>query len=296
MRHRARRDAEARDVVGEIVANSSGRTRKLLFEHRRVRVNGRVARPADRVRAGDVVEIASASPPADLPPGLDLVHEDADVIVVRKAQNLLTIATPKERERTAFAYLSAHVKRTRPSAKIFVVHRLDKLASGLVVFAKTPGAKAGLQAQFAAHTVERIYVAVVSGRIAPPSGTLTSRIEEGEEGRVRETKSEKRGRRAITHYRVLEEGVKFSLVELKLETGRKNQIRVQLQGIGRPIAGDEPFGSRVDPIRRLALHARVLAFDHPRTGERLRFEDAIPPPFVGLVRSKPAPRTRSGNA
>lgn len=289
MKHRARRDAPIGEILAEMMPLSSGRTRKQLLEHRRVTVEGRVAAKASHpVKAGNEVEITPPRKPAELPAGLEIRHEDSDLVVARKSPGLLTIATPAEKEKTAYAYLSAHVKRLRPGAKIFVVHRLDKLASGLLVFAKSEETKAALQAQFEAHTVEREYVAIVEGRLRSEKGTLESRIEEAGPGRVRETRSASRGRVAITHYRVIEARGRFSLLELRLETGRKNQIRVQLEGIGAPIVGDAVYGSRIDPLARLALHARTLGFEHPGTGERLLFDDPVPPEFIRLVRAEPS--------
>jgi 23S rRNA pseudouridine1911/1915/1917 synthase len=287
MRQSARRDAPIGEILSEMLPGSSGRTRKQLLTHRRVRIGDRVATKAsDPVKKGDDVEIGPAKKPIELPSGLKLRHEDDEVIVVRKGDGLLTIATPTEKEKTAYAYLSAHVKTARPGAKIFVVHRLDKLASGLLVFAKSPEAKHALQAQFEAHTVERAYAAVIEGTLVGTAGTLVSQIEEGGVGRVHETKSPTRGREAITHWRLLEEGPKFTLLELKLETGRKNQIRVQLSGAGHAIVGDEMYGSRIDPIRRLALHARTLGFLHPATGRRLQFDEPVPGEFYRLVRGE----------
>src|SRR6266436_4659285 len=155
----------------------------------RVRVNGTIARRADTaLAAGDVVEIAARGPRAALPPGLALVYEDGDVIVVHKPAGLLTIATERERERTAYAHLMAYAGTRRPPVRVFVVHRLDRLASGLLVFATSPGAKRALQAQFAAHSVERTYLAVVEGRPARPEGTIASRLLDDAPGRVRETR------------------------------------------------------------------------------------------------------------
>jgi 23S rRNA pseudouridine1911/1915/1917 synthase len=196
--------------------------------------------------------------------------------VVDKPAGLLTIATERERVRTAYAFLTAHARVRRPPARVFVVHRLDRAASGLLVFATSPAAKQTLQAQFAAHDVERTYLAVVEGRLARPSGTITSRLLDDAPGHVRETHDLGRGRVAVTHWRVRRAGAGQTLLEIRLETGRRNQIRVHMTGIGHPIAGDAEYGARTDPFRRLALHAHVLGFDHPRSGDRLRFVSPAP--------------------
>src|SRR5436190_1298846 len=198
----------------------------------RVRVNGTIARRADTaLAAGDVVEIAARGPRAALPPGLALVYEDGDVIVVEKPAGRRTIATERERERTVYAHLMARARTGKPPARVFVVHRLDRLASGLLVFATSPGAKRALQAQFAAHTVERTYLAVVEGRPARPEGTIASRLLDDAPGRVRETARPGRGRAAVTRWRVLRGGARHTLLEVTLATGRRNQIRVHLAGL-----------------------------------------------------------------
>jgi 23S rRNA pseudouridine1911/1915/1917 synthase len=249
----------------------------------RVSVNGApVRRATAELAAGDVVEIGARVPPSTVPSRLVTRHEDADVIVVEKPAGLLTIATEQERKQTAYAQMMAHARARRPPGRIFIVHRLDRNASGLLVFAFTADAKQALQAQFAAHTVERTYLAVVEGRVARPEGTITTRLLDEVPGPVRETRDRTRGRPAVTHWRVRRTAGDLTLLEVRLETGRRNQIRVHLAGLGHPIAGDAVYGSRTDPFGRLALHASRLGFDHPRTGVRLRFVSPAPAAFTKL--------------
>src|SRR5689334_3189828 len=249
----------------------------------RISVNGVVERsPHAAVAAGDVIDVGRRSRSAALPHGLALVHADDDVIVVDKPAGLLTIATERERRRTVYAHLTARARQRDPSARVFVVHRLDRLASGLLVFATGVAAKRALQAQFAAHTVERTYLAVVGGRPARDGGTIVSRLVEDAPGRVRETRDPDRGRVAVTHWRVVRRGAELTLLEIRLETGRRNQIRVHLARLGHAIAGDAAYGAAVDPFGRLALHAHVLGFTHPRTDERLRFVSPAPRAFATL--------------
>jgi 23S rRNA pseudouridine1911/1915/1917 synthase len=277
VRHTVAQPGSLGACLAGLFREASGRTRKQILGGGRVRVNGAVVRSATaRLAAGDVVEIGARTPRPALPPGLVLVHEDEDVIVVEKPAGLLTIATERERVRTVYAHLMALAATRKPPARVFVVHRLDRRASGLLVFATSPGAKRALQAQFAAHTVERRYDAVVEGRPAHPEGTITSRLLDDAPGRVRETHDLRRGRTAVTRWRLRRSGAGHSLLEIHLETGRRNQIRVHLAGLGHPIAGDAQYGGRTDPFGRLALHASVLAFDHPRTGARLRFVSPAP--------------------
>jgi 23S rRNA pseudouridine1911/1915/1917 synthase len=269
--------------LARLLPQASGRTRKQLLGGGRIRVNGTITRSALAALAtGDVVEVGARPPRTVLPPPLALAYEDEDVIVVEKPVGLLTIATARERVRTVYAHLMSHARTRKPPARVFVVHRLDRLASGLLVFATSGAAKQTLQAQFAAHAVERTYLAVVEGRITPSEGTITSRLLDDAPGRVRETRDPGRGRVAITHWRVRRTGAHHTLLEVRLETGRRNQIRVHLAGRGHPIAGDAAYGSRTDPFGRLALHAHVLGFNHPRTGTRLRFVSPAPAAFAKL--------------
>src|SRR5262245_48574818 len=281
-RQTVREPTSLRECIARLVAGASGRTRKRLIVGGHVRVNGAVGRRGDaRLATGDVVEVGAAAP-GSLPSRIRLVHEDEDLIVVDKPAGLLTIATERERERTLYAHLTARARTRRPPGRVFVVHRLDRLASGLLVFATSPDAKAALQAQFAARTVERGYLAVVEGRPAEAAGKVVTRLVEDEPGRVRATRDPGRGRVAVTHWRVVRAGAHHTLVEVRLETGRRNQIRVHLAGLGHPIAGDAAYGSRTDPFGRLALHAHVLGFDHPRTGKRLHFVSPAPRAFTHL--------------
>jgi RluA family pseudouridine synthase len=210
------------------------------------------------------------------------VHEDSDILVVDKPTGLLSVATEGERTRTAYRLLRDWVAARRPAgARLFIVHRLDRETSGLIVFAKTVAAKRSLQAQFAARNVERVYVALVEGMLRTMQGTLKSRLTEDRSLRVRPTSDHREGRDAITRYRVLARPRQGTLVELRLVTGRRGQIRAQLAAVGHPIAGDREYGCRADPLRRLALHATRLGFVHPRGG-RVTFESPPPPAFGRL--------------
>ena len=268
---------------------SSGRSVKQWLSAGRVRVNAEVVRdprtlvaPGDRVTLGPGV--VDPAHPAVLPLGLAIVHEDRHLVVIDKPPGLLTIATEKERERTAYRLLWDLLGRHRPVARPFVVHRLDRETSGLLVVAKTPGAKTALQTQFAARTVDRGYVAVVEGVMRKDTRTLVDRVEEDAAYRVRIARGGRRGgREAITRYRVRERGRDATLIDIALGTGRRHQIRVQLAAIGHPVVGDAQHGSRRDPLRRVCLHASVLGFVHPGTGEPARFESPAPPAFLRLV-------------
>jgi 23S rRNA pseudouridine1911/1915/1917 synthase len=257
---------------------TSGRRLKGWLEQGRVRVNGAVVRRGDvAVAAGDRVELGAAPPPS-LPSPLALVHEDSALIVIDKPSGLLTIAAANERERTAYRMLRDWLD-ARAAGRVFVVHRLDRETSGLIVFARTAAAKEALQAQFKARTAERVYLARVEGALRDDAGTLTSRLAEDRSLRVRPVEDARTGRAAITRYRVLTRGREETLLEVTLVTGRRAQIRAQLAAVGHPIVGDRAYGSRRDPLRRLGLHATRLGFVHPGGG-RVVFTSAPPPGFA----------------
>jgi 23S rRNA pseudouridine1911/1915/1917 synthase len=266
----------------------SGRALKQWLEHGRIRVGGVIVRRGDvEVAAGDRVALGTSRPA--FPSSLRLIFEDEEILVVDKPPGLLTIATERERERTAYRlladYVGAHggASTRRGAPRLFIVHRLDRETSGLLVFAKSPAAKRWLQHQFEARHVERRYVAVVEGAVREGEGTLRSRLREDRSLRVRPSRDHAQGLEAITRYRVLDRGPASTLLELSLVTGRRGQIRAQLAELGHPIVGDPGYGARLDPLRRLCLHAARLGFAHPR-GHRLVFESAAPAAFAGLLR------------
>jgi 23S rRNA pseudouridine1911/1915/1917 synthase len=264
--------------LGALYPQSSRRSRKQWLETGRVRVNGTVVRRGDeRVDARARVELG-APPPPPFPSTLQRVFEDDEIVVVAKPPGLLTIATERERERTAYRMLAEYVAG-QPGRRLFIVHRLDRETSGLLVFAKTPAAKRGLQAQFEGRAVVRRYVAVVEGRLAEPAGRLQSRLTVDRSLRVRPTRRRDHGKEAITDYRVLEQRPDTARVELSLTTGRRGQIRAQLAALGHPIVGDRAYGARRDPLRRVCLHATHLAFMGPG-GRRLAFDSPPPASFA----------------
>jgi len=272
-----------RDRLQAMHPGSSRSAVKRWLEADRVRVNNHIVRRGDvPVSEADRVQLTATPPPAFPSALLRLVHEDAEILVVDKPPGLLTIATEHERERTAYRPLADYVAGQRGRARLFIVHRLDRETSGLIVFAKTPKAKRLLQEQFKGRSVERVYVAVVDGQVREPSGVLRDHLAEDRALRVRPTRDRHRGKEAITSYRVLEGGRTATAIELSLVTGRRGQIRAQLADLGHPIVGDRRYGSRRDPLKRVCLHATRLGFVHP-SGARVRFESPTPSAFRRLV-------------
>ena len=246
----------------------------------RVRLNGVVCKIPNRpAAAGDAVELGERTSAPGHVHGIEIVFEDEDVLVIHKPEGLLTVATLHERERTAYAQLRAHIREREPRKQLFIVHRLDKFVSGLLVFAKSEGVKAQLQRLFKDHDIERKYWAVVEGRVKEHNGTIQSHLAEDRGGRMHSTRSDGSGKHAVTHYRVIKRLSNLTALEITLETGRKNQIRVHLSELGHPIVGDKSYGSTMDPMGRMGLHAFCLGFVHPRKKTRLLFRTDVPPAF-----------------
>jgi 23S rRNA pseudouridine1911/1915/1917 synthase len=212
--------------------------------------------------------------------GLTILYEDEDLIVIEKEAGLLSIASGKEREETAYRFLMEHVRRDNPKNRIFVVHRLDRDTSGVMIYAKSEKVQQDLQNSWKETVKERKYVALVEGRVKKDEGTITSWLKESKTLKMYSSHTPNDGQEAITHYKVLQKIKNFSLLEVSLETGRKNQIRVHMQDIGHSIVGDKKYESTQNIIGRLGLHAWVIAFTHPSTGKLMRFETKIPEKFL----------------
>lgn len=283
MRHVVREPQTLLDALARLYPESSKTTLRQMLQNDRVRVNGQTEKNARRdVQDGDLIEVGQKSVQPALPPGLAILHEDEDVIVVLKSHGLLTVATERERESTAQAYLNGYLKE-KGGERIHVVHRLDRETSGVLVFAKSFEAREKLKEKFAAHDIERVYVCVVEGAMTPPQGTFRSHLRERKDLRMESVDAHPDAKLAVTHYRTIQSNGRFSLLEVRLETGRKNQIRTHLAEAGHPIVGDRLYGSTINPIDRLALHAKLLGFDHPTTGKRLVFTAPVPKGFVALA-------------
>ncbi len=217
-------------------------------------------------------------------PGLTILHEDRDILVVNKEPGLLTIATDDVRERTAYFLLTDYVRKgiAKSRERVFIVHRLDRETSGVLVFARTPEAKRQLQDNW--ETTEKTYVAVVHGHLQKPEGIISSYLTENAALRVYSTPHAAKGRLARTGYRVRHTSGPCSILDVQLLSGRKHQIRVHLAELGHPILGDHKYGKADDPYKLLALHARSLTLSHPHSGERLSFVAPEPAHFSRWLR------------
>jgi RluA family pseudouridine synthase len=277
------------DALAVIYPDSSKTTLRQMLQTGRVRVNGEIERNARReLEEDDTVDVAEKAVHRNLPEGLAILHEDNDVIVVLKANGLLTVATERERETTAQAYLNVYLGQKKGVERIQVVHRLDRETSGVLIFAKNAYAREQLKEQFAAHTVDRVYVAIIEGQMDPESGTFRSFLRERRDLKMESVDIDAypEAKFAVTHYRTVETNGRYSMLEVTLETGRKNQIRAHLSEARHPIIGDRMYGSEVNPIGRLGLHAKLLGFDHPVTRAHMVFTAPVPKAFRGVFGKK----------
>lgn len=211
---------------------------------------------------------------------LEILYEDKFIIVINKPSNLLTIATTKEKTRTLYSYVYDYLKKKNKNNKVFIVHRLDKDTSGIVIFAKDEKSKFFLQDNW--DNFKRNYVAVVNGKVKNKRGVLKSYLNETKTHLTYSVK-DKNGKLAITEYEKTLENKNYTMLSLNLKTGRKNQIRVQLSDIGNPIVGDKKYGIKKDPIRRMALIANTLEFIHPKTHQKIVIDIDIPNSFIKLL-------------
>ena len=251
-----------------------------LLKHQSVTVNGEpVTQFNHPLQPGDIIRISPvryAAPKTSISSGIKVWFEDAHLLVIDKPSGLLSIASNAEDEKTAYFQLTNYLRgnNLKGRERVWIVHRLDKETSGLMVFAKTPEAKEYLQSHWEEN--EKHYEAVIEGKLRSKEGVMECDLDESNKFRVRITKASELTRHAITHYKVLSEDSKVSLVQLRLETGRRHQIRVQLAAEGCPVIGDEKYGATTDPAGRLGLHATFLKFCHPVTREELRFSSPLP--------------------
>lgn len=280
MRKEIHTDTVLLDALAQLFPETSRTTLRQMLAQSRVRVNGAVEKNARRqLKRGEVVAVAPRSTVSTLDSRLSILYEDEWIIVLDKASGLLTVASPGEKDETVQAFLNDYLQAKDRRARIHVVHRLDRDSSGVLVFAKDHETREMLKERFSEHDIERVYVAIIEGTISPPSGTIRSFLDEDTTIKVRTVRNPTKGKQAISHYRTIERGERYSMLEVRLETGRKNQIRVHLAEAGHPIVGDSLYGSGDPLLGRLGLHAKLLGFEHPRTGKKLVFTSPLPDAF-----------------
>ncbi|MCC7146216.1 MAG: RluA family pseudouridine synthase [Phycisphaeraceae bacterium] len=285
--------------IDHVVAKLTGWSRARvtgLFEANCVRVNGNpCGQTFTRVKPGDVVELRydpqrryKPPPPAWKDTAFKLVFEDEHILVVDKSPMVLTVPTGDSPGRTLWDAVNRYLSRSGKRKEASVVHRLDRGTSGLLVFAKSPGVAKTLKDQFADHKPYREYLALVAGLLPKQKGTFKSYLATAANLDRYSTPDTRKGQLAITHYQVEQKLADTTLVRCRLETGRRNQIRVHFAEIDHPVLGDPRYRPDLAKhprwrFRRLALHAGVLGFEHPVTGKSLRFESPVPWEFERVI-------------
>jgi 23S rRNA pseudouridine1911/1915/1917 synthase len=263
--------------VQALLPDSSKSHIKSLIEHGRIEVEGKRVRDKERLVAPhDRIKILPK--PKYAQGGIPIIYEDRDIVVVHKREGLLSVKTDYGDEESLHQYM----KMTYGASKVKVVHRLDQGTSGLLIFALNPMAFEKLKALFQDHLLDRRYLAILEGSLKEEELTLENTLYEDAAYFVHVTDDPRKGKKAITHLLRLDSKKGYTLVECRLETGRKNQIRAQTAHIGHPITGDPKYGAKRDPLNRLALHAYSLEFPHPRSGKKLHFLAPPPASFLRL--------------
>ncbi len=271
------------------IKDQSRTTVKSYLSHRQVSINNVISTKFDAsVNAGDVVRVRMGRAPEEFKhPMLRIVYEDEHIIIIDKRNGLLSMASSKQQTKTAYFILSEYIKRKDPQNRLFILHRLDRETSGLMMFAKSEQVQETMQKQWHDLVRERKYIAVVEGHLPEKQGVIHTLLTENAALKMYVPRDdENKGEPAITHYRVVRSSRNYSLVELELETGKKNQIRAHMEYMRTPIIGDKKYGaSSKNSSGRVCLHAYVLNITHPITGEELDFSTRIPQLFESTIHS-----------
>ena len=251
-------------------SNLSKNNIKSLLHNEKVFINGNMTTKYNyELNVGDVVEIREK-----IAKNIDIIYEDKDIIVINKPSGLLTVATEKEKNKTAYHLVMEYLKKKNKNNRIFIIHRLDKDTSGIIMFAKNERAKHLYQDNWNDIVKKRCYYAVIDGKMENKEGTIKSYLKEN--GNMVYSVKDRSGKLAITEYKVLKERKNISLLDINLKTGRKNQIRVHMKENKTPILGDLKYGEKSKLINRLALHAYKLELINPVTKKLLIFEASMP--------------------
>lgn len=252
---------------------------KSLLTHKQIRVNNKIISQHNfLIKQGDIITIHKHDHKRDPKKlkGLTIIYEDKDILVVDKESGLLSISDGNQLKETAFNIVNNYITSKNAKIKAYVLFRLDREISGLMVYAKSAEIQENLQKEWIKNPPKRTFLTVVSGRISPENGTITSWLTQNKNYQMFANSFDNGGQKAIMNYSTIHASNKFSFLTLTLETARKNQARVQLQSVGHPIVGDKKYGSTINPLKRIALHANILGFIHPTTHERLEFESPLP--------------------
>ena len=266
------------EFLKKMFSNLSKNNIKSLLHNEKVFVNGNMTTKYNyELNVGDIVEIREK-----IAKNIDIIYEDKDIIVINKPSGLLTVATEKEKNKTAYHLVMEYLKKKNKNNRIFIIHRLDKDTSGIIMFAKNERAKHLYQDNWNDIVKKRCYYAVIDGKMENKEGTIKSYLKEN--GNMVYSVKERSGKLAITEYKVLKERKNISLLDINLKTGRKNQIRVHMKENKTPILGDLKYGEKSKLINRLALHAYKLELVNPVTKKLLTFEINMPNEFKTLFK------------
>ncbi len=266
------------EFLKKMFSNLSKNSVKSLLHNEKVFVNGNMTTKYNyELNIGDVVEIREK-----VAKNIDIIYEDKDIIVINKPSGLLTVATEKEKNKTAYHLVMEYLKKKNKNNRIFIIHRLDKDTSGIIMFAKNERAKHLYQDNWNDIVKKRCYYAVIDGKMENKEGTIKSYLKEN--GNMVYSVKDRSGKLAITEYKVLKERKNISLLDINLKTGRKNQIRVHMKENKTPILGDLKYGEKSKLINRLALHAYKLELINPVTKKLLTFEINMPNEFKMLFK------------
>lgn len=277
------KEQELLDFLLEKKVKSSRNSIKSVLSRGQVAIDNKVVKQYNyELKPGQTVKVADnkiAQIQSELV-GMTILHEDDDIVVIDKEAGILSIATGRQQEITAHKQLKLYVQQKNPANRIYVVHRLDRDTSGVMIFAKSEEIKQRLQDNWKTMVKERIYTTLVEGEVKDETGTIESWLTESPKSfKVHSSHTENGGQHAVTHYKKLKSNGITSLLEVQLETGRKNQIRVHMSDIGHPVVGDKKYGSTTNYLKRLGLHATTIAFHHPTSRKLVRFTSPVPKAF-----------------
>ena len=278
-----KKECELLSFLLETFSSQSRNSVKSLLGSHRVSVDGApVTQFNFKLYPGDTVIISNAPIKKKTRSHLPIIYEDDEIIVINKPSGLLSIASDKEKGSTAYRMLSDYVQQKDKHNRVFVVHRLDEDTSGVLMVAKNVKIQQALQERWNEIVSKRGYYAIVEGVMEKPSGTIKSYLKKNAQNMMYSSKKPGDGQLAITHYKVIKSNDKYSLLDVNIDTGRKNQIRVHLGEMGHHIIGDDKYGEPSNPIKRLGLHAYELDLTHPITGKKMKFTAPIPKEFSTL--------------
>ena len=280
-----RKECELLEFLLETIKGQSRNNIKSLLSHRLVAVDGTTVTQFNyKLFKGDTVQISKTPLSAVKNPTVkkslsNIIYEDDEIIVINKPSGLLAIATDKEKTKTAYHLLTEYVQYQNIHNRIFVVHRIDKDTSGVMMVSKNEELKNRLQDKWIDLVTDRKYIAICEGIFEKKQGTIKQYLKETKTNIMYNSRTPNDGQEAITHYKVIKETARNTLVEVQIDSGRKNQIRVAMNDLGHPIIGDNKYGNASNPLNRLGLHAEILELKHPITNKTLKFVAPIPLEF-----------------